>query len=219
MKPRTIADSPANPMPVRVLVVAGDLLARGGLAALLAGRSSLTVEGQVSPTDDVVEAAHVYRAEAVVWDMNGGDDDAIERMGDVSDALPPVVVLLADPAVAGQVWSAGAKAILHRDVTPSRLAVAVAAAVEGVAVFDEAFADALIRVPERATSLSEPLTPRETEVLLLLGEGHPNKAIAGILGVSENTVKFHVNAVFGKLGAQSRTEAVTRAVRLGLLPL
>jgi DNA-binding NarL/FixJ family response regulator len=65
----------------------------------------------------------------------------------------------------------------------------------------------------------EELTPRETEVLQLLADGLTNKAIAQRLGISDHTVKFHVNAVLGKLGAQSRTEAVVRATRLGLLHL
>ena len=60
------------------------------------------------------------------------------------------------------------------------------------------------------------MTPRELEVLQLLAEGLPNKAIAHRLGISEHTIKFHVNAIFGKLGAQSRTEAMVRATRLGL---
>jgi len=63
------------------------------------------------------------------------------------------------------------------------------------------------------------LTPREQEVLQLLAEGLPNKAIASQLSISEHTVKFHVNAIMGKLGAQSRTEAVTRATRAGLILL
>ena len=66
---------------------------------------------------------------------------------------------------------------------------------------------------------AEALTPRETEVLHLLAEGLANKAIARRLDISEHTVKFHVNAILGKLDAQSRTGAVVRAMRLGWLPL
>jgi len=66
-------------------------------------------------------------------------------------------------------------------------------------------------------SLPEPLTPREMEVLALVAEGLPNKRIAQKLGISEHTVKFHVNAIITKLGVESRTEAVTRAARLGIL--
>jgi DNA-binding NarL/FixJ family response regulator len=66
---------------------------------------------------------------------------------------------------------------------------------------------------------AEELTPRELEVLQLLAEGLSNKAIAYRLDISEHTVKFHVNAILGKLSAQSRTEAVVQATRLGLIIL
>jgi DNA-binding NarL/FixJ family response regulator len=65
----------------------------------------------------------------------------------------------------------------------------------------------------------EPLTPRELQVLELMAEGLPNKAIAERLGISDQTVKFHVAALGGKLGAANRTDAVRRAVRLGLIAL
>lgn len=68
-------------------------------------------------------------------------------------------------------------------------------------------------------SLPEPLTAREREVLALLAEGLPNKGIAAALDISDQTVKFHVAAIIGKLGAANRTDAVRRAVRRGLVTL
>ena len=65
----------------------------------------------------------------------------------------------------------------------------------------------------------EPLTGREAQVLNLLADGQPNKAIAASLGVSEETVKFHLAAIFGKLGASNRTDAVRIALRRGLVAL
>lgn len=67
--------------------------------------------------------------------------------------------------------------------------------------------------------LTEALTPREMQVLELVAEGLPNKAIAVRLDISDQTVKFHVASICGKLGAANRTEAVRRAVRRGLLTL
>jgi DNA-binding NarL/FixJ family response regulator len=67
--------------------------------------------------------------------------------------------------------------------------------------------------------LPEPLTPRELEVLALVAEGFPNKRIAAALDISDQTVKFHVAAIIGKLGASNRTDAVRRAVRRGLVAL
>ena len=71
----------------------------------------------------------------------------------------------------------------------------------------------------QADDLVEPLTSREIQVLELLAEGLPNKAIAARLGISDQTVKFHVASISGKLGAANRTDAVRRAVRRGLITL
>ena len=105
-------------------------------------------------------------------------------------------------------------ALLRREAEPSRIAVALAAAVHGFAVIEPDFAEALrLSLPDRAPSRSagtgrvalveplvEPLTPRELEVLRLMAEGLPNKTIAARLDISEHTVKFHVNTILGKLG-------------------
>jgi len=72
---------------------------------------------------------------------------------------------------------------------------------------------------EEDEGFEEPLTPREIQVLELLAEGLPNKAIAARLHISDQTVKFHVSSISGKLGAANRTDAVRRAVRRGLIDL
>lgn len=84
-----------------------------------------------------------------------------------------------------------------------------------------AFAARPASVDELAGSdaYEEPLTAREVEVLQLLAEGLPNKSIAARLGISDQTVKFHVASVCGKLGAANRTQAVRLAVRRGLISL
>lgn len=68
-------------------------------------------------------------------------------------------------------------------------------------------------------SVVESLTPRESDVLNLLADGLSNKVIAANLGISEETVKFHLASVFGKLGASNRTDAVRQAIRRGLVPI
>jgi NarL family two-component system response regulator YdfI len=83
-------------------------------------------------------------------------------------------------------------------------------------------ADAILLAPDadyRDEAVVEALTPREVQVLELLAEGLPNKAIAGRLKISDQTVKFHVASISGKLGAVNRTDAVRRAVRRGLIAL
>lgn len=76
--------------------------------------------------------------------------------------------------------------------------------------------------PVAAPAIDQPvegLTPREHEVLTLLADGLHNREIAGRLGVSEHTVKFHLGAIFGKLGASTRTEAVQKGLRLGVIEI
>src|ERR1700730_11351554 len=85
-------------------------------------------------------------------------------------------------------------------------------------------ADAIVVAAESESgdedaTIDEPLTPRQIQVLELLAEGLPNKAIAHRLGLSDQTVKFHVSSISGKLGAANRTDAVRRAVRRGLITL
>ena len=82
--------------------------------------------------------------------------------------------------------------------------------------FDAGSPDRRRQAPDVA---EEPLTPREVQVLELLAEGLPNKAIATRLDISDQTVKFHVSSIAGKLGAKNRTDAVRLAVRRGLITL
>jgi DNA-binding NarL/FixJ family response regulator len=83
-------------------------------------------------------------------------------------------------------------------------------------------ADAYVMAPasrSEALPLVEPLTPREAQVLQLVADGLSNKTIAARLGLSDETVKFHLASIFGKLGASNRTSAVRQAIRRGLVPL
>ena len=203
---------------VRVLVVADDPLARAGLATLLAGQPGCSVVGQVAGDVDLA-AIEVYRPDVLVWDLGWGDPtQSLERLAGLRDV--PVVGLVPDQAHAADAWSAGVRGLLRREADAESLVAALRSVALGLASLDPALATALIPPQDQApTPLAEELTPRELEVLRLLAQGLPNKAIAQRLEISEHTVKFHVNAILGKLGAQSRTEAVVHATRLGLILL
>ena len=122
---------------------------------------------------------------------------------------------------AAQAKAAGSLGTLSRDASPEALAAAISALSHSLQVTDPSFSSGSggpgPQAPGQGTAPL--LTPREQDVLRVLAEGLPNKGVASRLGVSEHTVKFHVNSIMGKLNAQSRTEAVTLATRLGLLPL
>ena len=204
---------------LRVLVVADDPLARAGLATLLAGQPGCSVVGQVAGDVDLVATRQVYRPDVLVWDLGWGDPtQSLERLAGLHDV--PVVALVSDEAHAADAWAAGARGLLRREADVESLVAALRSVAQGLVSFDPVLAAALIPPQDQApTPLAEELTPRELEVLRLLAQGLPNKAIAQRLEISEHTVKFHVNAILGKLGVQSRTEAVVHATRLGLILL
>jgi DNA-binding NarL/FixJ family response regulator len=199
--------------PLRLLVVSADPLARGGLAALLGAAPGLTVVGQVAPGREAEAALRRSAPEVVAFDLG----DGLAELRELAARLP-VVALLAAEAQAAEALAAGARGAVFRDAPAERLAAALNAAARGLIALDAGLASSVLRAAP-AGALDEPLTPRELEVLALLAEGLANKAIAARLGVSEHTAKFHVNAILGKLGAESRSEAIVRAARLGLVVL
>ena len=120
------------------------------------------------------------------------------------------------------VGSPAARAMLRAQLEAEGIQVAGEYSSVAAAEDSPVEADAILVARTRrgaAASLVEPLTLREVEVLELLAEGLSNKAIAGRLHISDQTVKFHVASIAGKLGAANRTDAVRRAVRLGLITL
>jgi two-component system, NarL family, nitrate/nitrite response regulator NarL len=210
--------------PVRVLIVADDPLARAGLATLLAEMPDLVIAGRISGADDLGAGLETHRPDVILWDMGWKPEVALGRLA-AATTDTPVVTLLDSEQDANAAWSLGAEGLLPRDAAPEQVTAALVAAASKLLVVEARYRDALPARPtaEPATSqfpgeeppLVEELTPRELEVLRLLAEGLPNKTIAQRLDISEHTVKFHVNALLGKLGVGSRTEAVVRATRLG----
>lgn len=199
--------------PHRVLIIADDVLVRAGLATLLSQQSDCVVVGQIASATELPDAQALYRPNVIVWDWHATKIN-------LRDVGTPTLVLLSDANDALDVWNAGARGILRRNATADLLASTITAIVEGLVVIDPAIAEILF--PLRESSPARPieeLTPRELQVLRLIAEGQSNKTIARELGISESTVKFHVNAILGKLGVQSRTEAVVHATRLGLILL
>ena len=203
---------------LRVLVVCRDRLSRAGLAAVLDQRSGLTVVGQIAGDDNTVLPLDIYVPDVIVWDVSWETSNAVISLGLLPEDAPPVLALAVTSDQAAQAWSAGAQALLSRDASPEALAAAAVALSHGLQVTDPALAGvSAVATPEPGSASL--FTPREQDVLKLLAEGLPNKGVASRLEVSEHTVKFHVNSIMGKLNAQSRTETVTLATRLGLLPL
>ncbi|MBE2184779.1 MAG: response regulator transcription factor [Anaerolineae bacterium] len=213
--------------PLRVLIAAVSPLARAGLTALLSDHESIQIVGQV---DDVLlaESISVYRPEVVIWDLGYAPQQHLEQMQELRDAGVVVLGLTADKWGAVEILpalvAAGLRGLLPQDVSSDVLISAIQSAAGSLLVVDAevgemVFSHANIFVSTAEQDAVEAFTPREREVLSLVAEGLPNKIIARQLNISEHTVKFHLNAILTKLGAQSRTEAVVRATRLGLIAL
>jgi DNA-binding NarL/FixJ family response regulator len=183
---------------------------RLGLAALLAEH------GHVVVPEDQADDSAVYLLDAP--SQATLDGLAARRY---SDAPRAVVVLTDDPLLTAQLVQAGLRgwACLGREADAAELDLAVRAAEAGLVLLGLPVAATTLGPPAAGRSSPEPLTPRELQVLQLVAQGLPNKSIARALGISENTAKFHVASLSGKLGASSRTEAVTLAARRGLILL
>jgi DNA-binding NarL/FixJ family response regulator len=161
-----------------------------------------------------------------VWVLDAPTAPALDAVTSqrYSDAPRAAVVLTDDAGMAQQLVRAGLRgwAVLARDADAEQLDLAVRSVEAGLVLLDlpvaatSLTASALVGAPTQAI---EPLTARELQVLQLVAQGLPNKGIARRLGISENTAKFHVASLCGKLGASSRTEAVTLAARRGLILL
>ena len=190
-----------------VLVVAADPLVRAGLAALL-GAHDVTVVAELSPEDEV-ETFVDASLDALVWEGT-----------ETPPPFPvPLLALVTEGEEVNGALETGATGVLYRTATGERMAAALQAMVGGLVVLEPALTEFLGAEAREGDAPFGDLTPREAQVLELLAEGLSNKGVAKRLEISEHTVKFHVNALLGKLGARTRTEAVARAVRSGLVTL
>jgi DNA-binding NarL/FixJ family response regulator len=144
----------------------------------------------------------------------------------VAKALPGgtgLIVLADSPdsAWVGEALRAGVNAILSREANPEEIRLGILAAEAGLILLHPS--SALNLGPslalEQDTDLPEALTTREQEVLRLASQGLGNKEIAARLNISDHTVKFHISSILGKLGAASRTEAVSQGIRRGFITI
>jgi DNA-binding NarL/FixJ family response regulator len=185
---------------IRVRIETTSAVTRAGLEALLASRPEIEVVDSASEADVVLSEAL--------------EISALE----ISESRAPIVpVVLLGDVTPHEGLRAGARAVLSRDASPAQIAAALQAAAAGLIAVPVQDSGAI--APLLAEESAEPLTPRELDVLEMLAEGLSNKMIAYRLSISEHTAKFHVNSILTKLNAGTRTEAVMRGVRLGLVKL
>lgn len=203
------------PEPLRIALVGTDPLARAGLGSILGAYEDLDIAGDLELDARTASRLRALAADVVICDI-ATTSSAIALLPAVAQ---PILVLIADPSVSVPAMNAGARGVLLRQTAPRRLHAALHAIAEGMTVVDDEVSERVLLHPRGTVELIEPLTNRENEVMHLLASGLTNKDIAQRLGISDHTVKFHVNGILGKLGVETRTEAVVQAAKLGLVAL
>jgi len=207
---------------IRVFIIAPTPMMRAGLHAMLT-TAGLEVVGEASASDGFVEELSAIDVIVVA------DERQLEEVGRiVTGSRSIALVILSDsderPVAMLRTFSLRGWSVVPMNAPASQLEAAVVAAAEGLIalpsmVGERALAQRSVVEAMNLDSLDELLTGREREVLEMLSRGLPNKLIARRLSISEHTVKFHVSSIYTKLGASSRTDAVSKGVRRGLITL
>jgi DNA-binding NarL/FixJ family response regulator len=233
------------PAPIRVVVADDQTAIREALATVLGLADDLDVVATARDGAEAVQAAVREQAQVVLMDLRMPGTDGIEATRILSQSHPEIAVVVlttfADDESILAALGAGARGYLTKDSGREDITRAIRAAAAGQAVLDRAVQERLIAstlaaatptaatptaaTPAAATPAARPgptaapaeLTPRELEVLTLIGQGLPNRAIAEHMFVSEATVKTHINNLFAKADIRDRADAVRRAMAYGLI--
>nr|WP_232072561.1 response regulator transcription factor [Paraburkholderia pallida] len=208
--------------PVRVAVIAASSQVRASLQTLVEATPALELVGSAADAETLADCLAGSVPDVVVTDIEPDASDALKTL--VEPGPPGLVLLIDDPDSDWilDVLPADATAILPRNAMPAEIVVSIEAVAAGLCVLSPDLLARLLagRKPSRQMAsgeLFEALTLREIEVLAMLADGLGNKEIARQLDISDNTVKFHLASIFGKLGATNRTEAVMLGMRYGFV--
>jgi len=205
-----------NTLPIRILLVDDHLMVRLGLASMLGQERDLRVVGEASSGAEAIKQCDVHRPDVVLMDIRLPDISGVEATAVIVKQYPEIKVVMlttyeGDEDVF-QAIKAGAKAYFTKSVAGPELVQAIRAVHGGQFCIPPDIAGKLAQ----RYSLPE-LTPREREILERIAGGRSNKEIAALLNLAENTVKNHVHVILEKLGVQDRTQAVTHAIKRGIL--
>ncbi|MGV4982865.1 response regulator [Streptomyces sp. NRAIS4] len=212
----------------RVLIADDQTLIRTGFRLILTARG-IEVVGEAADGTEAVSAARELRPDVVLMDIRMPAMDGLEATRRILEQIPGCRVLMLTTfdldRYVYEALSIGASGFLLKDVTPEHLAAAVRLVGTGDALLApqitrrlvERYAAEADRTPETVPADLAALTPREREVLTLMGRGLSNTELATELTLSEATVKSHVARIFAKLGLRDRAQAVVLAYETGLV--
>jgi len=207
--------------PIRVMLVDDHTMVRRGLATFLKVFDDLQLAGEAESGADALRLCAEALPDVILMDMVMPDMDGAAATRAIRQQFPQVQVIALTSFKEGDLvknaLEAGAIGYLLKDVSAEELVGAIRAAHAGRATLSPEAAQALVETSNHPTAPGLDLTERELEVLALLVEGLNNTQIAGRLSVSPSTIKSHVSNILSKLGVASRTEAVTLALRRGII--
>jgi two-component system, NarL family, response regulator YdfI len=204
---------------IRVFLIAAPGRAGEKLEELLDSAEPAIIgrAGQIEAVDDeLADQADVLVVDAAAAPI----EDVLESLQQARLLRSTKVVLVGDPLPSASVNRAirsGVRGILPQSLAPEQLSAALEAVVHGLVVIHPNAMQRAQPVTDDFVASVEALTARERDVLQMLSQGFGNKEIAALLKISDHTVKFHIASIFGKLGASTRTEAVSIAMRQGLI--
>ena len=211
--------------PTRVLLVDDHAMVRRGLREFLGMFEDIEVVGEASDGQEALTATDRLRPDVVVMDLNLPRLDGVEATRELRATRPDVEVValtgFVEEARVMAAIEAGAAGFLLKDAEPDDVAAAIRAARNGEMYLDPAVAGVVarqLRTPGTSGTSADDtvLTPRERDVLALMAQGLPNRAIGDALGITERTARTHVSNILAKLGLTSRTQAALYAVEQGL---
>jgi DNA-binding NarL/FixJ family response regulator len=210
---------------MKVVVADDHALVRDGISSLLEA-AGFNVVAQANDGAEAVIAAASLQPDLVLMDISMPGMDGLEALRRIKDEHPQIKVVMLtvseDDQDLFEALRAGAQGYLLKSMDASSFVMNLEQLNEGDMAVDPKVVNKIVGgyvelAQGNPAPSKEILTPREIELINLVAEGMPNKAIAQRLSVSENTVKYHIRQILNKLGVQNRTEAVTSAIRLGLI--
>ena len=212
--------------PIRILICDDHTVVRDGLTAMLEREEDFEVVGRASNGLEAVERAPALRPQVVLMDLRMPELDGVQAMRQLSEQLPELKFIVLTTYDTDEyifdALDAGAKGFPLKDTSREELFRAIRAVSRGESLIEPGVAS---KVLDRLAQLSRQEQPstllsgRESEVLQAMATGAANKQIALELSITESTVKTHVANIFHKLEASGRTEAVTKALQMGLIKL